>query len=803
MNGTSLAGLYIFILIFMFKLNFIIAFRNIWKNKSSSLINIGGLAIGLSSCLLLMLYAHYEWNYDKQFKNSAGIYQAMVNSYDGNGNTVSTIDLTANVLAATLKEDFPEVKHIARTTNAYKRLLTTADNSFKISSRYADPDFLKVFDFQFLSGNPAKALNDPNSIILTATTAKRLFGTTDVLNKTVKFENQASLKVTAVIKDLPANITYTFEALTPWTLFENLNQWPAKTNWGNHSFYTLMTLTGNTDINQFNQKLKGLVKNHIVTAKEDVFLFPLTKLHLYGDFVNGKSTGGKISQVQLFVALALGILLIACINFMNLSTAHAQKRAKEVAIKKTMGATKSSLVFQFLAESLMLTAISILISIAIVELALPWFNHLLDITITISYLNPVNWIMLFGLLTLTGFLAGSYPAFYLSAFNPVQTLKKKAGFQILGLRQILVIIQFSFAIILIASTVTIYQQIQFIKNRPLGYQPNGLVEVPHEGLLYEKYDLLKSRLLESQAVVGVTQSSSGITNKESTIRELGWEGMAESGKLIDFDQLYTTADFVKTTGIRLTQGRDFNKDRTSDHSGILLSEKAVRIMGLKHPLGAKIIHQGEPRIVTGVFADIVWGNPNKFTAPMLIAYADGISETITMRLNPQKSAAESIAAIGTILKELNPDFPVDIKFIDNLNQGKLKNEATIGILANIFGGLAIFISCMGLFGLTAYSAAQRTKEIGIRKILGATVKELMEMLALNFVKLVLIAIVISSPVAWYLMNRWLMNFDIQTPVSLWIFILTALFTILISLLTVSWQTYKAAIANPIKALKYE
>lgn len=790
----------------MFKLNFIIAFRNIWKNKSSSLINIGGLAIGLSSCLLLMLYAHYELNYDKQFKNSTQIYQAMVNGYDGNGNTVRTINLTANVLATTLKEEFPEVKHIARTTDVYKRLLTTNNTSFKINSRYADPDFLQVFDFQFISGNPVKALSDPNSIILTETTAKRLFGTIDALNKSVKFENQADLKVTAVIKDLPANITYSFEALAPWMLFENLNQWPAKTNWGNHSFYTLMTLAQNPDINQFNQKLKGLVQNHLATAKEDVFLFPLTRLHLYGDFTNGKSTGGKIEQVQLFVALAIGILLIACINFMNLSTAHAQKRAKEVGIKKTMGATKSELIFQFLTESLILTAISILFSIAIVELTLPWFNHLLGITITINYFDPSNWMILIGLLLFTSFLAGCYPAFYLSRFNPVQTLKKAVhvgGHHVLGLRQILVIVQFSFAIILIASTITIYQQIQFIKNRPLGYQSNGLIEVPHEGLLYEKYDLLKSRLLASQAVIGVTQSSGGITNKESTIRELQWEGMAESGKLIDFDQLYTTADFVKTTGIRLTQGRDFNKDRVCDQAGILLSEKAVRVMRLKHPIGAKIIHQGEPRVVTGVFADIVWGKQNKFSAPMIIAYANGISETITMRLNPQKSAVESMATIGAILKELNPNFPVDIKFIDDLNQEKLQNEVTMGAIANIFGGLAIVISCMGLFGLTAYSAAQRTKEIGIRKILGATVKELMGMLTVNFVRLVLIAVVIASPIAWYLMKSWLMNFDVQTPISLWIFILTALFTVFIALLTVSWQTYKAAIANPIKALKYD
>lgn len=790
----------------MFRLNFKIAFRNLWKNKSSSLINIGGLAVGLSSCLLLMLYAYYEWNFDKQFKNADHTYQVMTNLYDGNGNTARTIDLSANIIASTLKEEFPEVKHIARTTNLYKRLLTNGNNSFKIDSRFADPDFLNVFNFQFISGNPEKALSDPNSILLTEATAKRLFGTTDVLNKTLKFENQADIKVTAVIKDLPANVTYRFEALAPWMLFQNLNQWPATTNWQNHSFYTLMTLAQNTDVALLNNKLTGLVKRHSPDAKEDVFVFPLTRLHLYGDFVNGHSVGGKIQQVQIFVALAFGILLIACINFMNLATAHSQKRAKEVGIKKTIGATKSTLIIQFLLESMILTTISILISIAVIELSLPWFNHLLDIQINIQYLHPANWVILLGILILTSFFAGCYPAFYLSGFNPVKALKKSGNSNekyVLGLRQILVIIQFSFAIILIASTITIYKQLQFIKNRPLGYQANGLIQVPHEGLLYEKYDLLKSKLLASNAVIGVTQSSDGITNKASTIRGLQWKGMSESDKIIDFDQIYTTNDFIKTTGIKLLEGRDFSKDVASDHTGILLSQKAVKVMNLKHPLGAKILYQGSYRTVTGVFADIVWGDQSKFAAPMVIAYANDISEAITMRLNPQQSISESIGAISNVLKEINPNFPVDIKFIDSLNEEKLKNEATMGIISNIFGGLSIFISCMGLFGLSAYSAEQRTKEIGIRKILGATVKELMQLLSLNFVKLVLIAIVISLPIAWFLMNSWLQNFDIQTPVSSWIFIATAVFTILIAILTVSWQTYKAAAANPISALKHD
>lgn len=770
------------------------------------MINIGGLAIGLSSCLLLMLYAGYEWGYDKQYKNAGQIYQAMVNAYDENGQVVRTHGYTQNVLAEALKNDFPGVGHVSRTTDSYPRLVASGLNSIKFDSRYADADFLKIFDYQFISGNPEKALVEPNSIVLTEKTAKRLFGTADVLNKTLKFENQADLKVTAVIKDLPANVTYPFEMLVPWAVYENLNKWVARPTWGNHDFITLLTLDEKAGIDQLNIKLQGIVKRHMPEAKEEIFLYPLNKLHLYGDFVKGENNGGKIQQVQIFVGLALGILLIACINFMNLATAHSQKRAKEIGIKKTIGATKVSLVFQFLLESMILTSFSILISIAVVEVSLPWFNNLLDIQIRIDYFNPLNWIILLTVLVLTGGVAGSYPALYLSRFNPVQTLKRPLNFKrgySLNLRQLLVIVQFSFAIILIASTITIYKQLQFIKNRPLGYNANALIEIPHEGLLYEKYDLLKSKLLADGAVVAVTQASGSLTNRSGTIRGLGWKGMSEADKLIDFDQIYTTYDFIKTARIKLIAGRDFSKKFASDTAGILLSKMAVKAMALKDPVGAKIMNQGQVRTVVGVFNDMIWGDRTKFTVPMVITFTNGISEDITMRLNPQKSITESTAAVQRIVHEINPDFPVEIRFLDTLNEAKLKNETTLAKLANVFGALAIFISCLGLFGLSAFSIEQRTKEIGVRKVLGASIGQLTQLLSLNFIKLVVISIVIAMPVAYLLMEKWLETFEVKTTVSWWIFFLTAIFTLALALLTVSWQTYAAARANPVKALKYE
>ena len=790
----------------MFKLNFKIALRNLWRNKTSSLINIGGLALGLSSCLLLMLYAGYELGYDKQYKNADFIYQGMVNAYDETGRIARTHGATQNALAPALKDGFPGVLYAARTTDRYKRLVAHHTHSLKLDNRYADPDFLQIFPFNFISGNPEKALSDPNSILLTESAAKRLFGTTDVLNRAVKFENQADLKVTAVIKDLPANVSYPFETLVPWAVYEHLNDWVGKTNWGNHDFITLVRLDDHADATVLNSILKGIVKKHMPAAKEEIFIYPLTKLHLYGDFVNGKNTGGKIQQVRIFVGLALGILLIACINFMNLATAHSQKRAKEIGIKKTIGATKTSLIFQFLLESLMLTTISILVSIAAVEISLPWFNQLLDIKISINYFDPQNWTVLVSVLLLTGFMAGSYPAFYLSGFNPVQSLKKSLNFKggySLNLRQLLVIVQFSFAIVLIAATVTIYKQLQFIKDRPLGYDSSALVEITHEGLLYEKYELLKNRLLAEGAVTGVAQSSGSLTNRDGTIRDLKWEGMSEADKLIDFDQIYTTYDFIKTSGIKLLAGRDFSKKFASDTSGILLSKKAVEAMGLKNPIGAKILNQGEIRTVVGVFNDLVWGDRTKVVVPMVVTYADGISEDITMRLNPDKSITESMALITRIVHELNPEFPVEVRFLEKLNEVKLKNEVTLAKLANVFGGLAIFISCLGLFGLSAFSIEQRTKEIGVRKVLGASVGELTTLLALNFIKLVVVSIIIAMPVAYLLMDHWLDSFEVRTSMSWWIFVLTGCFTLLIAIFTVSWQTYTAARSNPVKALKYE
>lgn len=387
----------------------------------------------------------------------------------------------------------------------------------------------------------------------------------------------------------------------------------------------------------------------------------------------------------------------------------------------------------------------------------------------------------------------------------MQSLKKAVNFKkgyVLTFRQVLVVVQFSFSIVLVVATITIYKQLQYVKNRPIGYQSSGLVEIPHEGLLYDKFDFLKAQLLSSGAVVSIAQSSGSISNRNSTVRGLSWEGMAESGKQIDFDQIYTTYDFVKTANVKLLEGRDFNEKIASDTAALLLSKKAVSIMGLKYPIGSRILYQGMNRTVVGVFDDIVWGDPSKAVAPMLIAFAN-ISDVITMRLNPNKSLNENISIITNLVKEINPNFPVELNFIETLNEAKFKQERTLGILANLFGFLAVFVSCLGLFGLSSFSTSQRIKEVSIRKILGASVGKLIVLLAASFIKLIGIAIIISTPVAFYFMTNWLQHFEVRTALNWWLFLAAAVVILIVSVLTIIWQTYIAAKTNVVDALKYE
>ena len=721
----------------MFRLNFKIALRNLWRNKTSSIINVVGLAIGLASCLMLLLYVNYEWSFDKQFKGSPQVYQVMTNVYDGAGKITGTGDATGNTISEAIKTKIPEVVATSRIGYGGQSLIANGENSFKKDAKFADPDILKIYSYEFINGDPKTALNQPGSIILTAQTAKLLFGTTDVLNQMVKYDNKSSLKVTGVIKDLPINSSNRFDFLLPWSYYETLFSWAKEPSWTNFNWQTLVKVNENADLEQINSKIKGLFNENTKSMKAEIFLFRLADKHLYGKFVNGKSVGGDIERIYLFIGLAFGILLIACINFMNMATAKSERRAKEVGIKKTIGASKGSLIMQFLTESMVLTILSVLIAVVIVETMLPTFNNLLNIQLIISYSNAKYWMGILAIVFVTGLLAGSYPALYLSSFNPIQTLKKKITRSKripIGLRQILVIGQFCFAIMLIIATLVIYKQVQFVKNRPVGYDINLLAEMQQDGELYNKFELFKSELLKTGAVTAVNQSSASLSHDGSNFWNFKWPGMAEADKEIVFNQIATTYDFIKTNGIKMVAGRDFSKDFASDTAAVLLSNNAVKIMNLKNPVGTMVTYHGNNVKVVGVFKDFIWGSPYYTDRPMVVAFNKGWSGSITMRLNPDNSLTKNIELIAEVSKRINPSYPADIKFVNSLYAEKLQSEKVLGILSNLFGGLAIFISCMGLFGLAAYSAEQRTKEFGVRRVLGASVGSIMNLLSVSFMK---------------------------------------------------------------------
>ncbi|RZK56719.1 MAG: ABC transporter permease [Pedobacter sp.] len=790
----------------MFKLNLKIALRNLWKNKTSSFINVIGLAIGLAACLMLLLYVTYEWNFDKQATNSANVYTTVTNIVGEKNKIIGTFEGSTNAFGPAIKQDIPEIVNVARMDYGRKNLISNGDNSFKKNSKFAEPDIFKIYDYQFIHGDAKTALSNPNSVVLTETTAKILFGKTDVINETVRFKDEVNLKVTAIIKDQPDNSSNKFDYLMPWSLYESMEENAKRISWENYSFLTLVTVKNGVNINAVNQKILSVLKKHSNNNFQSHALFPLHKMHLYSKFEDGKSVGGAIEQIYLFVGLAFGILLIACINFMNMATAKSEKRAKEVGIKKTIGANRSSLIMQFLTESMVLAFISIILAVALIEIFLPTFNNLLDIKLDISYFNAISWVWILGIVVVTGLIAGSYPAFYLSAFNPIQNLKRKvksSGFFAISLRQVLVVGQFCFAIVLIISTLVIYRQIQFIKNKPVGFDVNALVEIPQDGELKTKYEVLRSQLLKSGAVTSMFQSSVSLSHRGQNFMDIRWNGMTAPGNTQLFNQVSTTYEFIKTNGIKLIEGRDFSKNFASDTAAVMVSASAIKTFGYENPIGKTVTVFGDKFNIIGVFDDYVWDSPYKSNNPMVVFFNENRKGTITMRLNEANPIAQNINTITQITKALNPAYPTEISFLNSVYLEKYKAEKTLGVLSNLFGGLAIFVSCLGLYGLVAYSAEQRTKEFGVRKVLGATLFNLMQLLSLSFIKMIIVSIIISVPLSYYLMNKWLMNFEFHNEISWWIIPVAGVGTLAMALITVSFQAYKSAKANPVNALKYE
>jgi ABC-type antimicrobial peptide transport system permease subunit len=638
--------------------------------------------------------------------------------------------------------------------------------------------------------------------VLTESGAKSIFGNDEAMGKTIKLNKNRMVKVTGIIKDPPESASLKFNMLGSWELLEAEQQWVKTSGWGNYSFKTYALVKAGADVKKLNAKMSSLIARNDAFNKENkVFLYPFERIHLYDKFKNGVNTGGDIEYIRLFMFLAIGILLIACINFMNLSTARSENRAREVGVRKVVGARRISLIKQFIGESLLMAIVSFVFALVIVTLLLPYFNSIINKNLTIPY-NVFNfWMAGLGITIITG----SYPALFLSAFKPVKVLKGlvKDGKTSLRPRQALVIIQFAFATCLILSTILIYNQINYIKNRPAGYNKDGLVEISQEGTLYEKFEEFRRDAIASGSVIDGSATSNTIANDGSSSWGVKWPGQLPGEDKIPIDQLVTTYHFTKTFGVKILKGRDFDRANPSDSLAIMMNESAVKLMRLKDPLGQIVNWQGQPRTVIGIIKDFILGRPGDPVKPLIVGYMKNWSGTATMRLNPALSVSNSLAKLEAVYKTYNPEYPFEYKFVDERYNEKFRTEKLLGTLANSFTILAIVISCLGLFGLASFSAEQRRKEIGIRKILGASIGSLWFNLSKEFIQLVLIAFFIGAAFSWYFMNEWLSNYTYHTQISIWVFLITIVISLAVTITTVSWQAIKAALTNPVKNLRSE
>jgi len=788
-----------------------IAWRNIVNNKVYSAINILGLAAGMAVALLIGLWVFNEFSYDKFLPNYKQLYQVELNStsqHDGE----HTQTATNLPLVDVLRKEIPGIKYVAETdwVGMQWHDLLAGNKKLYMGGGAAHPDFLKIFQYPFEEGNARSALNDPYSIVLTEATAKALFGNEDPMNKYVRFDNSQNLKVTGILRDIPKNSTLQFAFLTPFSFKEQTESWMkgARTRWVNNSFNAYVELAPDVTYAEIAAKIKNIIYEHspqMRPGKPEVILHPLADWHLYSDFKNGKEAGGFIEYVRMFSIIGILVLIIACINFMNLSTARSEKRAREVGVRKAIGSQRKDLIFQFLTESILITFIAFLFSILFTQLALPSFNELISSSISIPYGNPLFWGIMICYVLITGLLAGSRPAFYLSSFNPVQVLKGaiQVGKAAALPRKILVVLQFSCSIALIISTIIVYQQIQYAKSRPTGYSADRLMMTDMSGDLETHYAALRNDLLASGMVESVASASSPITNVYSHMSLDKWPGKSPGDESVNIGAISVSDSYLKTLGMTLVEGHDFSTSWSTDTNNVIVNEAVIRRIGLKNPINRLIDYSmGKKMRIIGVVKDALMESPFFPVQPAIFNHGRG-GNNIMYRLAKNANTQDAIQKITKIFNVYNPAYPYIYQFVDDEYNNKFHLEMLVGKLAGVFAGLAIFISCLGLFGLAAYVAEQRTKEIGIRKVLGASISQVWLLLSKDFIVLVMISCVIASPVALYFLRNWLQKYDYRITIGPGVFVLSAIVAVVITLITISFQAIKAALSNPVKSLKSE
>jgi putative ABC transport system permease protein len=790
----------------MIKNYLLVALRNLKRNKVFSFINILGLALGMACSLLILLWVQDECSVDSFHANKDRLYNIVQRQYyDGK---VEAGYYTPGVLAPELKKKIPGIEKSVDYTGFTDDLtFQVGDKIIKEAGSYASEEFFSMFTYPLLQGKAATALNDPSSFTISKKMANQFFGSPEAaIGKTIRCENKTDFKITGVFDDVPKNSTFKFEFVANWFYYLDQNSWAKE--WGNNGPATTIMLRADAKPAEISARIKkfldGYNKEQNANFRQELDIQPYDQIYLHGDFKNGKTAGGRIEYVKLFGIIAVFIMLIACINFMNLTTARSVKRAKEIGIRKVVGAVRMVLMRQFIGEAILLAFISTIIALLLTALMLPAFNGLTSKQIAFPFSNPFFWIEIIILTIVTGFISGSYPAFFLSSFNPVTvlkgTLKFSSGAAIF--RKGLVVFQFVLSIVLIIGTIIISKQVNYIQSKDLGFNRENLVYIHVEGDLREKYNLFKDQVLNMPGIKAVTRMTETPTSLGSNTGGVDWDGKDPNSQP-SFTQASVGYDFVSTLNIKIARGRDFSKDFGTDSVGYILNEAAARRIAYKDPIGKRLTFWGKKGTIVGVIKDFHYSSLRFPIEPLILRLRDKEQWGDILVKTEAGKTKEAIATLGQLCKTLNPKFPFSYQFADEEFNKGYKSESIIGKLSNCFAFLAIFISCLGLLGLAMFTAEQRTKEFGIRKVLGASISGLITLLSKEFLLLVLVALVIASPLAWWAMTKWLQDYQYHTQISWWMFAAAGLMAVIIALLTVSFQAIKAALTNPVKSLRSE
>ncbi|MGZ3871278.1 MAG: ABC transporter permease [Mucilaginibacter sp.] len=782
--------------------------RSLLKNRVYSFLNIAGLAIGIACASLIFLWIEDEVMFNHNFSKRDYLYRVMENRKI-NG-VQSTGGNTPSPAAAALKAEIPGIKNTMRKSWNMNELFVLGDKSINEEGTYADSSVFSMLTLPFVYGTPKNAFKETNAVVISQTMSKKFFGDVNPIGRTIllnakqNFSVDGSFIITGVFKDLPANSSFQFQWLSSFELWENKNSW-LKGQWGNNIIETYAEVQPSADLNPINKKLDRYLDTKSTGNAIRLFLFPMNDWNLHNNFTNGKEDGGKIKYVKLFSTIAWIILLIACINFMNLSTARSEQRAKEVGVRKVMGAGKNKLVLQFIGESIITSFISVFAAVLLLYLLLPAFNSLVEKQLSIDVLDPVHLGFLIGVGFITGLTAGSYPAFYLSSFNPVYVLKGikiKSGSGVDFIRRGLVVSQFVVSIVLIISTIIIYQQVNHIKTRNLGYNKDNQLNVNLQGSLKKNFGVVKNDLLATGVVADAALNEFLAMQVYGSSNGFNWQGKDPNEK-ISVNNDHVGPGYLRTMGIKLVEGRDFYQDAKVDSNNIIINQSLAKKMGKAGKVGSRITVDKYQLQVVGIINDVVYNNMYGESDPLILFCNPNMANNLTIHVKPGTDISRAIEKIGAVIKKDNPGYPFEYTFLDEQFNNLFKSENLAGKLAGVFAVLAIFISCLGLFGLAAYTAGRRIKEIGIRKVLGASVNGLVALLSIDFLQLVALSCLIAFPAAWWAMSKWLQDYQYRIEIHWWVFALSGVLAVLIALATVSFQAIKAALINPVKSLKSE